>query len=90
MATNRYVKQNAQGSWDVLKEGHRRSVIQEPSRQAAVSRAQGLVRREGGGEVRVMNDVGKVMDTRTVGASARSAASSAGAARSKSRAVKPR
>jgi len=88
MATNRYVKQNAQGSWDVLKEGHRRSAIREPSRQAAVSRAQGLLRREGGGEVRVMNDVGKVMDTRTVGASARSAASSSGA-RSKSRAVKP-
>ena len=78
MAANRYVKQNPQGSWEVLKEGHRRSVIREPSRQAAVSRAQGLVRREGGGEVRVMNDVGKGMDTRTVGASAaRSAASSA-------------
>jgi hypothetical protein len=90
MAVNRYVKQNAQGSWDVLKEGHRRSVIQEPSKQAAVSRARGLVRREGGGEVRVMNDVGKVMDTRTVGGPARSAASSSGASRSKSRTVKQR
>jgi Uncharacterized protein conserved in bacteria (DUF2188) len=66
MAVNRYVKQNAQGSWDVLKEGHRRSAIHTPSREAAVSRAQALVRREGGGEVRVMNGVGKIMDTRTV------------------------
>ncbi len=69
MAVNRYVKQNAEGGWDVLKEGHRRSSIHAPSKEAAVSRARALVRREGGGEVRVMNDAGKVMDTRTVGRS---------------------
>ena len=90
MPANRYVKQNAQGSWDVLKEGHRRSVIREPSRQAAVSRAQRLVRREGGGEVRVMNDAGKVMDARTVTGAGSSAASSSGASQAKSRVVKPR
>lgn len=66
MAVNRYVKQNAQGSWDVLKEGHRRSAIQASSRQAAVRRARDLVRREGGGEVRVMSEMGKIMDIRTV------------------------
>jgi hypothetical protein len=82
MAVNRYVKQNAEGGWDVLKEGHRRSAIHAPSREAAISRARALVRREGGGEVRVMNDVGKVMDTRTVGRPAtprrRTAVSSSG------------
>jgi hypothetical protein len=90
MAVTRYVKQNAQGSWDVLKEGHRRSVIQEPNKQAAVSRARGLVKREGGGTVRVMNNVGKVMDTRTVTSSAKSAASSAEASSSRARAPKRR
>jgi hypothetical protein len=90
VAVNRYVKQNAQGSWDVLKEGHRRSVIQEPSKQAAVSRARGLVQRDGGGEVRVMNDVGKVMDTRTVTSPTKSAANSSEASSSRPRATKRR
>ncbi len=66
MSTNRYVKQNQEGTWDVLKEGHRRSAIQAPSMQEAVVRARRLVRRDGGGEVRVINRAGKVTDTRTV------------------------
>jgi hypothetical protein len=90
MAVNRYVKQNTQGSWDVLKEGHRRSAIHAPSREAAVSRARTLVRREGGGEVRVMNDVGKVMDTRTVVGPPVKTASRAAGSSSASRTAKQR
>lgn len=66
MAVKRYVKQNAEGSWDVLKEGHRRSAIRASSRHAAVRRARALVRREGGGEVRVLSEMGKITDIRTV------------------------
>lgn len=66
MPVNRYVKQNAEGTWDVLKEGHRRSAIQAPSMPEAVIRARRLVRSEGGGEVRVINRAGKVTDTRKV------------------------
>lgn len=66
MATNRYIKQNARGSWDVLKEGHRRSAVQAPDMQGAIDRARAAVRREGGGEVRVMNRAGKIMSSRTV------------------------
>ncbi len=66
MPAKRYVKQNASGGWDVLKEGHRRSAIQAPSKQKAVARASDLVQREGGGRVQVMNEMGKVMDTRKV------------------------
>jgi Uncharacterized protein conserved in bacteria (DUF2188) len=66
VSVNRYVKQNAEGSWDVLKEGHRRSAITATSRRAAMTRARALVSREGGGEVRVLNDVGKVADAQTV------------------------
>lgn len=66
MAVNRYVKQNARGSWDVLKEGHRRSAVTATSKGAAVTRARALVSREGGGEVRVLNDVGKIADAQTV------------------------
>lgn len=66
MTAKRYVKQNASGSWDVLKEGHRRSAIQAPSEQKAVARASHLVQSEGGGHVQVMNEMGKVMDTRKI------------------------
>ncbi|HUA73958.1 MAG TPA: DUF2188 domain-containing protein [Solirubrobacteraceae bacterium] len=71
MAVKRYVKQNGQGSWDVLKEGHRRSAIQASSKEAAVRRARAIVRREGGGEVRVMSEMGKITDVRTVAGEAR-------------------
>jgi hypothetical protein len=66
VAVYRYVKQNSQGSWDVLKEGRRRAAIQASSRSAAVTRARAIVSREGGGEVRVLNDVGKIADTKMV------------------------
>jgi hypothetical protein len=66
MAANRYVKQNAHGRWDVLEEGHRRSIVQADSKQAAVDRARVAVRREGGGEIRIMNRAGKMMESRNV------------------------
>ena len=66
MASNRYVKQNAGGSWEVLKEGHRRSIVQASSKQAAVDRARSAVRREGGGEIRIMNRAGKMIESRNV------------------------
>lgn len=89
MSTNRYVKQNQEGTWDVLKEGHRRSTIQAPSMQEAVVRARRLVRRDGGGEVRVINRAGKVTDTRTVRAGA-TAADAPAQARPTASATKPR
>lgn len=90
MAVNRYVKKNASGSWDVLKEGHRRSTVQAPNMQAAISRARAAVRREGGGEVRIMNRAGKMMDSRTVAGQTASARSSARISRSQSRPSKHR
>lgn len=73
MASNRYVKQNPDGRWDVLEEGHRRSIVQEPSKQAAVDRARAAVRREGGGEIRIMNRAGKMIESRNVTTRAASA-----------------
>jgi hypothetical protein len=60
MVTRRYVKQNSSGSWDVLHEGHRRSAIQADTQAKAVARARAQVRRAGGGEVLVLDRVGKV------------------------------
>jgi len=88
MATNRYVKQNAGGSWDVLKEGHRRSTVQAPDMQSAIDRARAAVRREGGGEVRIMNRAGKMLDSRTVTVRKAPGQSPEGAHRSNSRRAK--
>lgn len=66
MASTRYVRENADGGWDVVKEGHRRATVRMADRSSAVARARDIVRREGGGEVRVMNKMGKIVDSRTV------------------------
>lgn len=66
MATRRYVRPNPSGGWDVLKEGHRRSVVHADTQAKAVSRARDLVRSEGGGEIRVMNQMGKITEADTI------------------------
>jgi len=66
MAVNRYVKPNADGGWDILKEGHRRPLVHCETQGKAVARARALTRREGGGEVRVLNAMGKIVRETTV------------------------
>jgi hypothetical protein len=67
MARNdRYVRQTVDGDWVVLKEGHRRATAQASSQRDALARAKALTRREGGGEVRVMNRSGKIVHSDTV------------------------
>lgn len=61
MATKRDVKQNASGGWDVLREGDRRAAVTARTKEQAVARARELVRRDGGGEVRVVNGASKIV-----------------------------
>jgi Uncharacterized protein conserved in bacteria (DUF2188) len=61
MATKRDVKQNASGGWEVLRECDRRAAVTVRTKTQALARARDLVRREGGGEVRVVNDAGKIV-----------------------------
>jgi 1,2-phenylacetyl-CoA epoxidase PaaB subunit len=68
--TRRYIRQNADGAWEVLPEGHRRSLVHADTKEKAVRRARDVVRREGGGEIRVMDDVGKIASTLIVKAPA--------------------
>jgi len=74
MGSNRYVKQAKDGSWDVVKEGHRRATAHGATEQAAVSAARDLVRKEGGGEVLVLNRTGKIVRSDTVRRAQRGAA----------------
>lgn len=66
MATKRYVRQNAAGGWDVLKEGHRRASVQAETQGKALAQARQMARRDGGGEIRVINSMGKVIASDTV------------------------
>jgi hypothetical protein len=66
MKNNRYVRPASQGGWEIVKEGHRRGTALETTKARAIVRARELVRSEGGGEVRVMNRTGKLVDSNTV------------------------
>ncbi len=63
--TKRYVRESGEG-WQVMRAGDRRSGIVAGSKEQAVRRAREIVRRAGGGEVTVLNSVGKVTSTAKV------------------------
>jgi Uncharacterized protein conserved in bacteria (DUF2188) len=67
MASKRDVKKNAAGGWEVLREGDRRAAVRADTKERALARARAVVRREGGGEVRVVNDAGKIVRSSKVG-----------------------
>lgn len=67
MATKREVRKNASGGWDVLREGDRRAAVRVETKERALARAREVVRREGGGEVRLVNDAGKIVQSSRVG-----------------------
>ena len=62
----RYVQQSDNGGWVVTKEGHRRPTAQAATRAQAMARARALASREGGGEVRVVDGAGKIIEADTV------------------------
>jgi hypothetical protein len=74
--SRRYVKQNAAGGWDVLKDGQIRSAVSADSKDKAVARARDMVRREGGGEIRVMSPTGKIANTLSAGGGRRTRSAS--------------
>jgi Uncharacterized protein conserved in bacteria (DUF2188) len=74
MATARYVIPNGKSGWDVVEEGHLRGTARAKTKAQAVARARDVVRREGGGEVLVMNRAGKITDAKSVAAPKRKAA----------------
>jgi hypothetical protein len=72
MASKRDVKRNTSGGWDVLREGDRRAAVQVDTQERALARARDVVRREGGGEVRLINDAGKIVRSSRVQANPQS------------------
>lgn len=66
MENTRYVKKASGRGWDVVKEGHRRATAHGATKADAVKAARDLARAEGGGEVRILNRTGKVVDATKV------------------------
>jgi hypothetical protein len=75
MSNTRYVrKASTGGRWEILKEGHRRATAHSRTKDGALKAARSAVRKEGGGEVVLMNRTGKVVEADTVARPKRRAA----------------
>jgi Uncharacterized protein conserved in bacteria (DUF2188) len=67
MKNTRYVKKATSGrGWDVVKEGHRRATAHGSTKVDAVRTARELTRQESGGEIRILNRTGRVVDASKV------------------------
>jgi Uncharacterized protein conserved in bacteria (DUF2188) len=82
MADIRFVKQNEQGSWDVLREGDRRATVHDPTQREATRRARAILRKAGGGDVVGLDREGKVTEADRVVRPRRSARTARRRARS--------
>lgn len=54
------------GGWEIVRAGNKRASDFDETKAGAVKKAQEMVRREGGGEVRIKNDLGKVVELKKV------------------------
>jgi hypothetical protein len=67
VASTRYIRKNRSGEgWDVFRDGYRPPAGHGETKQEALQVARKMVRREGGGEIRILNHAGKIADSRTV------------------------
>jgi Uncharacterized protein conserved in bacteria (DUF2188) len=62
MGNTRYMKKADNGTWEIRKEGHRRATARGRTKAEALKTARSAVRKEGGGEVHLMNHTGKVVE----------------------------
>jgi hypothetical protein len=54
------------GGWEIVRAGNKRASAFDETKAGAVKKARAMVRSEGGGEVRVKNDRGKVVELKKV------------------------
>jgi hypothetical protein len=66
---DRYVQPNKErGGWDVIKEGHARASVHTDTKAEAIDRAREIIKNEGGGELRIKNEQGRLIESNTVSA----------------------
>lgn len=61
-SANHNVQPNEWVGWEIVRAGDRRASDFDATKEGAVKKAREMTRREGGGEVRVMNDLGRVVE----------------------------
>lgn len=54
------------GGWEIVRAGSRRATEFDQTKAGALEKARAMVRRDGGGEVRIKNAVGKVVELEKV------------------------
>jgi Uncharacterized protein conserved in bacteria (DUF2188) len=64
---DRYVQPNKQrGGWDVVKELHKQASAHTETKDEAISRARQIIRNQGGGELRIKNERGQLIESNTI------------------------
>lgn len=66
-SNNRHVVPNLRGGWDVKAPGAKRASSHHETQAQAEVRAKDIVRKAGGGEVRVHRPNGQIRDSDTIG-----------------------
>ncbi|MDW5592962.1 DUF2188 domain-containing protein [Conexibacter stalactiti] len=64
--SDRYVVPNPDGGWDVKREAAQRASAHTGTKKEAVDRAREIVGNLGGGEIRIANKEGRLIDSDTV------------------------
>jgi uncharacterized protein DUF2188 len=65
--SDRYIVPNKErGGWDVKREGAQRSSFHGDTKKETIDRGREIVRNEGGGELRIQNRHGDLIDSDTV------------------------
>lgn len=65
--SDRYVQPNKKrGGWDVIKERHKRPSAHTKTKTEAINRARAIIRNQGGGELRIKNEQGRLIDSDTI------------------------
>lgn len=64
--SNRHVVPNGSGGWNVKKPGAKRASSRHDTQGDAIDRARDIVRKDGGGEVRIHNRKGRIRDSDTI------------------------
>jgi hypothetical protein len=71
---DRYVQPNKErGGWDVVKEGHKQASAHTETKAEAMVGGGKIVRNQGGGELRIKNERGQLIDSDTIKPAARGA-----------------
>jgi hypothetical protein len=64
---DRYVQPNKErGGWDVVKELHKQASAHTETKEEAIDRAREIISNQGGGELRINNERGQLIDSDTV------------------------